>query len=121
MPIRIKVFVYGSLKKGFYNSSIMRSAIFLSDVVTVKEFGMFKDDFGNYPYIVDKPYMQVQGELYSVSEELLGVLDRFESVPDYYHRKLIEVTGSDNMIYSAFCYFQKEECTDKECLSVWVE
>lgn len=48
------LFVYGSLKKGFDNHSLLeKHAKRLGKAHTVKKFGMFEDSFGNYPYLIN--------------------------------------------------------------------
>lgn len=64
MSSEIYLFVYGSLKKGFENNSLLKKSIFKGKAFTIEKFGMFKHDFGNYPYLVEKPLNIIEGELY---------------------------------------------------------
>ena len=121
-PFSELLFVYGSLKKGFDNHSLLgNSAKRLGKARTVKKFSMYEDSFGNYPYIVDEPYSKIKGELYQITRaELMQKIDEFEGVPDYYIRKKIEVK-SHHGVKRAFVYIRPEaEVSDKqEPLKEW--
>lgn len=101
------LFVYGSLKKGFDNHSLLsKYAKRLGKAHTVKKFGMFEDSFGNYPYLIDAPYSKINGELYQITrKELMQKIDEFEGAPEYYQREKIEVK-SHHGVNRAFVYIQ---------------
>jgi gamma-glutamylcyclotransferase (GGCT)/AIG2-like uncharacterized protein YtfP len=106
-PFSELLFVYGSLKKGFDNHSLLKKyAKRLGKAHTVKKFGMFEDSFGNYPYLIDTPLSKIKGELYQITRaELMQAIDEFEGAPDYYQREKIEVK-SHHGVNRAFVYIQ---------------
>lgn len=108
-PFSELLFVYGSLKKGFDNHSLLsKYAKRLGKAHTIKKFGMFEDSFGNYPYLIDTPYNKIKGELYQITRaELMKKIDEFEGAPDYYQREKIEVK-SHHGINRAFVYIQAD-------------
>jgi len=116
------LFVYGSLKKGFDNHTLLtKYAKRLGKAHTVKKFGMFEDSFGNYPYLVDAPLERIKGELYKLTRrELLDTIDEFEGVPEYYQRQKIEVK-SHHGVQRAFVYIQTQASIpqDQEPLKEW--
>ena len=116
------LFVYGSLKKGFDNHSLLnKSAKRLGKAHTVKKFGMYEDTFGNYPYLLDAPLKKINGELYQITRaELLKKIDEFEGAPEYYQREKIEVK-SHHGVQRAFVYIQKTALipSDQEPLKEW--
>lgn len=119
------LFVYGSLKQGFCNHNVLdkRFCKKIGDAKTVKKFGMFIDDFGNYPYLIDEPFSNIDGELYEIyTQELLDKLDEFEGTPDYYTRELIEVESCLGMCL-AYVYIKHNVKIPKEQipLVVWRE
>ncbi|OLP59754.1 hypothetical protein BJF93_21800 [Xaviernesmea oryzae] len=82
MPL---VFIYGTLKKGFpLHEKGLTGARFLGLYRTVEPYPMViaQDFFG--PMMQDRPGegRQVEGELYEVQEERLGILDELEDVGD---------------------------------------
>jgi len=101
------LFVYGSLKQGFCNHNILdkRFCKKIGDAKTVKKFGMFIDDFGNYPYLIDEPFSNIHGELYEIyAQELLDKLDEFEGTPDYEVIVYIHLTTFISL-FEATCIF----------------
>jgi len=122
-PFSELLFVYGSLKKGFDNHSLLgNSAKRLGKARTVKKFSMYEDSFGNYPFIVDEPYSKIRGELYQITRaELMQKIDEFEGAPHYYIRKKIEVK-SHHGVQRAFVYIREdaEVSTEQEPLKEWI-
>ena len=121
-PFSALLFVYGSLKKGFDNHSLLsKYAKRLGKAYTIKKFAMFEDSFGNYPYIIDTPVSRIKGELYQITRaELMQKIDEFEGVPDYYERKRIEVK-SHHGVKRAFVYMRPDAVlpTDQKPLQEW--
>lgn len=100
-----KVFIYGTLKKGFINDSFLSKAEYIGPVVTKEKYPMYIDTFGTYPYLLDKnDGYNIKGELYIVDEHVLKSLDWLEGCPDYYIRKEITVLTKAGEI-KAYCYF----------------
>jgi len=118
------LFVYGSLKKGFDNHNVLSNdATYIGEAITVDKYGMFEDSFGNYPYLIPTPIMQIYGELYHIkSKELWKSLDKFEGAPEYYQRQEILVKINDT-IQNAFVYIQPNTTLpkDKESLNQWIQ
>ena len=118
------LFVYGSLKKGFDNHNLLsKDAAYIGKAITVDKYGMFGDSFGNYPYLISIPIMQIHGEVYHIkSEDLWQRLDEFEGAPEYYDRQKILVTIDDS-IQSAFVYIQPHSNApkDQEPLNEWTQ
>lgn len=83
------VFVYGSLRRGSTNAMSVRfpNSKYVG-VATVKG-RLF--DLGDYPALQLDDDSTVCGEAYEVDDELLKVLDDFESSSDYY-RKEVDVS-----------------------------
>jgi len=64
------LFIYGSLKQGFDNHNLLsRDATYLGKAITADKYGMFRDSFGNYPYLIPTPIMQIHGELYHIKSK----------------------------------------------------
>lgn len=97
-----RVFVYGSLKRGFWNHEWLTSPIqkFLGEAVTIDPFHMA--DVG-FPYIFqpddniefnNRP-LPVMGEVYEVDDNVVRGLDYLEGVPHHYSReeRAVRLTG----------------------------
>jgi gamma-glutamylcyclotransferase (GGCT)/AIG2-like uncharacterized protein YtfP len=100
-----KVFVYGTLLKGFGNHARhLESSKFIGAAVTQKQYTMFKSgipfvnkEFPNYPII---------GEVYEVNAAVLQGLDRLEGHPEWYYREPIPVVLKETgEVITASIYF----------------
>jgi gamma-glutamylcyclotransferase (GGCT)/AIG2-like uncharacterized protein YtfP len=83
----VRLFVYGSLKRGFPHHDALRGTPFEGPACTVEGFCLVIQ--GEYPALVRGGTGCVQGELYRVTDELLVELDRFEGCPDLYYRETV--------------------------------
>jgi gamma-glutamylcyclotransferase (GGCT)/AIG2-like uncharacterized protein YtfP len=80
------VFVYGSLKRGYWNNRLLATSRFLAEAITVEDNFVMYD--GAFPYVATGGISKVKGELFEVdNEETLRNLDRLEGVPTHYIRK----------------------------------
>jgi len=92
----MKIFVYGTLKKGFRNHYLLQNAKFLCDYrLSGFVMGTFNNDF---PFIIRKDGI-VYGELYEITPEILEDLDILEGHPDFYVRILINDGTHEFYIY----------------------
>lgn len=96
MSERVRLFVYGSLKRGFENHAALEGAEFLTEVRTAPHYRLF--DMGAYPALCAHGSLSVTGELYLVPLELFARLDAFEGAQ--YERA--SVTLSDGSSAEAY-------------------
>lgn len=98
------VFVYGSLKRGFYNHLHLRGARYGGPVVTVHAYALHS--LGRYPGLYVIPASQrITGELYLVNDAGLERLDALEENGREYQRELIDLENADGELIRAWCYF----------------
>jgi gamma-glutamylaminecyclotransferase len=95
-----RVAVYGSLKKGFYNHSLLHTtdeeSAYIGIWVTPPAYTML--DLGHYPGILEGGGTPIHTEVYGVSDQTLAMLDELEGVPSHYRRELLE-TGHFGSVY----------------------
>ena len=101
-----KVFVYGSLKKGFGNHRFLEDSKYLGEFVTVgSHYHMFS--LGSFPGVVreitDVLSFDIHGELYEVDHDVFRSLDLLESNGSFYTRQYVEVCN-DEEGYLAWMY-----------------
>lgn len=91
------VFVYGTLKSGFVNHSVMKKAggLYIDDGYTKKEALMW--NMGAFPgicfdYPNGEPAVNIHGEVYDVDDML--PLDHLEGYPSFYNRDQVEIETS---------------------------
>lgn len=103
----MKVFVYGTLKKGFHNHGCLQGAAFVKASTLGRPFRMF--DTGGFPVLLpateNKPGYLPTGEIYELPEGdkgqlILHRLDRLEGEGSMYHRRVVQtVDGEDVSVY----------------------
>ena len=101
----MKVFVYGSLKHGLPNHSVLGKSEFVMDTITAKKYSMVS--MVAYPAVKESVADAfIQGEVYEVDVETLHRLDHLESEGKFYTRKLVYV---DYLIEPIWMYFIMNE------------
>jgi gamma-glutamylcyclotransferase (GGCT)/AIG2-like uncharacterized protein YtfP len=86
----IKVFVYGSLKRGYPNHHILEEQKFLGNARTEKGYTLY--EYG-CPVLVTEGDDYVDGELYECDEQTIYYLDRLECHPTLYTRLPVIIIG----------------------------
>ena len=114
---RERVFVYGTLKRGFCNHALLDEAEFIGEATTVERFGFYlgADDYApeveEIPYLCRQPKaaneaMAVHGEVWEISPATLWQLDRLEGHPDWYQRENIQVRMDSEAIVTVQAYLR---------------
>jgi gamma-glutamylcyclotransferase (GGCT)/AIG2-like uncharacterized protein YtfP len=99
----VRIFVYGTLKRGGCRSHVLRDQRFLGEATTVATYRMY--DTGSYPALVeDEDGRQVEGEVWEVDDDCLRVLDAIECVPDLYGRKPVALADSSTDGVETYIY-----------------
>jgi len=99
------VFVYGSLKKGFGNHSVLGSSRLVSESVTV-DAAYDMGSFRAYPACVKNGENVIHGEVYAVNRNTMRNLDRLESNGVFYNREQVDVRLlNENKTVKAWVYF----------------
>ena len=107
------IFVYGTLRKGFHNHSLLSNSEYLGNAKTVCKYVMFSRGI---PFVSRAVKMtQITGEIYRVSDAVLRSVDSLESFypesPDqsWYDRQEIELITNEGAQQRAFIYFNENE------------
>lgn len=89
MADKYKVFVYGTLKRGFGNNRLLGGSKFLGKGVTEDKFALYESGI---PFVIENESVsQISGEVYVVDRETLAHLDRLEGHPNWYCRKMVNI------------------------------
>ncbi|ADW17795.1 AIG2 family protein [Desulfobulbus propionicus DSM 2032] len=98
------LFVYGTLKQGFPNHSLMKGAYCIGAGHTARKFAMYKHVV---PYVIKgQAVTHIHGEVYSIHPSMLETLDLFEGNPVWNCRELVDVVlDADASQVSAWMYF----------------
>ena len=106
-----RVFVYGTLKRGYPNNPLLEGSEFLGEAVTVPTYKMVETSF---PVIMpDTSGKPVAGEIYTVDDATLARLDQLEREGRSYDRVMIDATLSlsngERLPTRAFIYVGRED------------
>lgn len=102
MSLPTRVFVYGSLMKGFHNHRLLESSRLMGSAKTISDFQML--DLGSFPGLVLGEGGVVSGELYEVDYPTFQSLDNLEGYPRFYDRQITEVVTEEG-VFSAWVYY----------------
>ena len=113
----MKVFVYGTLKQGFYNHGVLAGATYIgTDIVT----GYSLVDLGAYPGAVEDNEGAIIGEVYYINPEILERLDILEGEGTLYKRIFVNGEIQENMeMYVYNNSWGYNTITDKPKLDFW--
>ncbi|XP_053963872.1 putative gamma-glutamylcyclotransferase CG2811 isoform X1 [Anastrepha ludens] len=111
----IKVFVYGTLKRGEPNHHWLTRtenghSRFVCEARTVQKFPLVIGTRYNIPFLLNKPGTgrNVCGEVYEVDDTMFANLDVLEDCPNYYEREIQQVTTEDNVSMDCWLYLIKQ-------------
>jgi len=100
-----RIFVYGTLKRGFCRAHALRDQRFLGLARTAPRYRLY--DVGDYPAMVDDQVgVSVEGELWEVDEEGLRAIDTIEGVPAWFQRKPVVLEHPADTGAEAYFYCQ---------------
>jgi len=90
----MKIMVYGTLKRGYWNNRLLDGAMFIGEALTNKPYTMTGNGI---PFIhPNKEGLPVKGEVYEIDvNKHLHNLDRLEGHPHTYTRTTIDVQMLD--------------------------
>uniref|UniRef100_A0A034VRP7 Gamma-glutamylcyclotransferase family protein n=1 Tax=Bactrocera dorsalis TaxID=27457 RepID=A0A034VRP7_BACDO len=111
----IKVFVYGTLKRGEPNHHWLTRpenghSRFLCEAQTVVKFPLVIGTRYNIPFLLNKPGVghNVHGEVYEVDDTMFANLDVLEDYPNYYDREIQQIKTENNEHIDCWLYLIKQ-------------
>jgi gamma-glutamylaminecyclotransferase len=114
-----RVFVYGTLKRGYPNNPLLEGSEFLGEAVTVLTYKAVtvpasKMVGTSFPVIMPDPSGKpVAGEIYTVDDATLARLDQLEREGRSYDRVMIDATlplsNGERLPAQAFIYVGRED------------
>lgn len=107
----IKIFVYGTLRKGNSDHDKYLSDARFAGYYVAEGFQLY--DFGSYPQIVHNEIDKVKGEIYIIDSNKLEQLDSLEVKGDLFIRKLIKVVNDLDEVQEAYTYVYNKDVSKK--------
>jgi gamma-glutamylaminecyclotransferase len=100
-----RVFVYGTLRRGFWNSFLLSNAERLGPARTRHRYALYVN---RIPYAVrDEAVSLLVGEVYRVDGPTLAHIDGFKGHPYWYRRERVPVVLADGREVEAWLYFSR--------------
>lgn len=108
------IFVYGTLKKHFRAHSLLENhnAIFIKKAETKSNYQLYRINWFPGMVVGDVVGVGVKGEVYSVSDDCLDALDRYEGSPNLFRRATIELSDGT----TALAYIFNQSFLGKELI-----
>lgn len=117
------VFVYGSLKRGFYNEHFLKDAKLISKEATTQEkYELYPSSDYFFPYLFSEidydKSRHINGELYEVDDKFLNdTLDLLEGVDKgLYSRSSCDVRSASGSDFKAEIYIANETLYDTDMI-----
>jgi len=83
----MKLFVYGTLKRGYWNNRYLSTSTFIDEHIL---FDYALVDLGGIPGLIETDHPDgVKGEVWEVPDDAIPALDRLEGHPEHYTRQKI--------------------------------
>jgi gamma-glutamylaminecyclotransferase len=104
----IRLFVYGTLKKGYSNHFFLENCKYLGKAISVDQnFQMYEWEW-DFPIVsqTNEGYF-IKGEIYEVPYDQINAIDILEDHPNWYQRKKrYFILENSNEVISAWIYLQ---------------
>ena len=116
----MKLFIYGTIKRGQCRADVMREQKFLGNVKLVPMYKMF--NLGQFPALVEVSVenngTMIEGELWEVDEDCVRRLDMIEGAPSFYRRQEVKVAGQEAEALYVESYLYQGDTSDSEDVGV---
>ena len=119
---RHNIFVYGSLKRGFNNHSLLADQRFVTIAETLPRYKLYA--LGSYPAMIvaTKEGRSIEGEIWSVDSECLTRLDKLEDTAHgMYARMPILLLPPQNALPVEGYIYLLDITGRRDCGDVWTE
>lgn len=109
----VKLFVYGTLKRGGRNHHAIADTVYLGESLTSANYLLV--DLGPYPGMIEKPLggFAIHGELFEIPSALLSELDKIEGSPTLF--EVNPITLNDGT--KAFSYLYKRNTANARLIT----
>ena len=119
------IFVYGTLKRNFVATGLNRfpEAKYVAEAIT-KDASYSLHDLGNFPATLIEGDNHIKGEIWSVNDEIMKYLDRYEGYPSLFDRTQIETSQGKAWMYymrSVLDFNSKKVNPDENNIVQWLD
>ncbi|MBF0559465.1 MAG: gamma-glutamylcyclotransferase [Nitrospirae bacterium] len=102
----VNVFIHGNMRSGGKDNKFISGAVLRGRAETESDFALvlIKGD----PYVTKRPVSKIKGEVYSVDDNLLGLIDRLNKHKRITKRELVKARLENGQETEAWVYFYTE-------------
>jgi gamma-glutamylcyclotransferase (GGCT)/AIG2-like uncharacterized protein YtfP len=97
------LFAHGQLRQGSRSQAMMADSELVGAAETDEAYALFT--INDKAVLTRRPVSKIRGDLYSVTEDKLVMIDRFEGHPRICNRELVPIKLDDGKIIEAWAYF----------------
>ncbi|HCL81336.1 MAG TPA: gamma-glutamylcyclotransferase [Nitrospiraceae bacterium] len=97
------LFIHGTLRRGCSNNNLLSGADFIGSAETAEDYALFMVD--KKPLITKRPVSKIKGDVYSITEEMMTMVDRLKGNPRINKREVVSVKLEDGKTIEAWLYF----------------
>ena len=112
----MKLFVYGTLKRGYGNNRILEGAKFLGEAISHSPYLLHNCGFPKA--VPSEEGLPIMGEIFEVSVPQLARCDMLEGHPNWYTRRVISATTKEGETHSVMIYEMDDPQTAPLCPKV---
>ena len=118
---KIKLFVYGSLREGFFNyDKYLKDNVISNRIAKIKNVVLYHMPYKGYPAVINGCY-EVVGEVIELSnyDEVITAVDKMEGIlgegnpNNEYNKILVEVEFEDGTKENCYSYFYNKSIDKK--------
>jgi gamma-glutamylcyclotransferase (GGCT)/AIG2-like uncharacterized protein YtfP len=113
----VRLFVYGTLKRGQRNHGLLRGQVFRGEAETLPRYRLY--DAGTYPCLVEDAERgrMIGGEVWDVEDSARPAIDALEGAPDLFHLQPIALRDVPPPVYAYF--YRRDVSGFAECGANW--
>jgi gamma-glutamylcyclotransferase (GGCT)/AIG2-like uncharacterized protein YtfP len=104
------LFAHGQLREGARKQSIMSDSELIGTAETEAAYALFT--MGEKAVITKRPVSKVKGDIYSVTDDKLTMLDRYEGHPRICKRELVPARLDNGGTLEVWVYFYIQPLTN---------
>jgi len=102
----VNVFIHGNMRSGGKDNKFISGAELLGRAETESDFALVL--IKGKPYVTKRPVCKIKGEVYSVDDPLLGLIDKLNRHTSITRRELVSARLEDGRKTEAWMYFYTE-------------
>lgn len=104
------LFVHGTLRRGCSNNKVLSESELIGHAETAEDCALY--NINRKPVLAKRAVSKVKGEVYSVNEDTLKMVDRLKKHPHINKREKVQVRLQDGNTVEAWAYFHIQPLHD---------